>query len=210
MPINELVYLFRTIQESRPIFLLGAGASFRSGIPTAAEAVKRIAKAAYAKNVKGMDWRVCQVPLSDWTSYLHNQPWFLSDEARLAENFPLAVENLLLPKEFRRRFFEDMISPPNGINEGYQHLAELIQRGLCWTVLTGNFDHLIVEAITSLSEKDRAFRVDPNGDRGGDQNWRCTEQGEAGKDEIEAALGDRVPVGDRLVEDIEEARRANE
>jgi predicted HTH transcriptional regulator len=150
MPINELVYLFRTLQESRPIFLLGAGASFRSGIPTAAEAVKRIAKAAYAKNVKGMDWRVCQVPLSDWTSYLHNQPWFLSDESRLAENFPLAVEELLLPKEFRRRFFEDMIIPPNGINEGYKHLAEIIQRGLCWTILTGNFDHLIVEGLRTL------------------------------------------------------------
>jgi hypothetical protein len=150
MPINELVYLFRTEQESRPIFLLGAGASFRSGIPTAADAVKRIAKASYAKNIKGMDWRHCQVPLSDWTPYLRSQPWFLSGETHLAENFPLAVENLLLPKEFRRRFFEDMIIPPNGINEGYRDLAELIQRGLCWTVLTGNFDHMIVDALRGL------------------------------------------------------------
>jgi len=150
MSINEIVYLFRAVNESRPIFLLGAGASFRSGIPTAAEAVKRIAIASYAKDVKGMDWRHCQVPLSDWTTYLHGQPWFQQGEDRLAENFPLAVENLLLPKEFRRRVFEDMIVPPNGINDGYKHLAEIIRRGLCWTVLTGNFDHMVVDGLRAL------------------------------------------------------------
>ena len=150
MSINELVYLFRAVHESRPVLLLGAGASFRSGVPTAAEAVKLIAKAAFAKNVKGMDWRHCQITLSDWTAYLHGQPWFISDAERLAENFPLAVENLLVPKEFRRRFFEDVIVPPNGINEGYKHLAEIVHRGLCWTILTTNFDHLIVDGFREL------------------------------------------------------------
>jgi hypothetical protein len=150
MSINELVYLFRAHQESRPILLLGAGASFRAGVATAAEAVKRIAKAAYAKNIKGMDWRHCQITVSDWTKYLQDQPWFIPGEDRLAENFPLAVEHLLVPKEFRRRFFEDMIIPPNPINPGYKHLAEMVQRGLCWTILTGNFDHLIVDSFRAL------------------------------------------------------------
>jgi hypothetical protein len=33
----------------RPVMLVGAGTSFRSGVPLAAEAVKRIAKTAFMK-----------------------------------------------------------------------------------------------------------------------------------------------------------------
>lgn len=150
MSINELVYLFRAVHEFRPILLLGAGASFRSGVPTASESVKLIGKAAYAKNIKGMDWRHCQITLSDWTSYLYDQPWFISDANLLSDNFPLAVENLLVPKEFRRKFFEEVIIPPNGINDGYKQLAEIVQRGLCGTILTTNFDHLIADSLREL------------------------------------------------------------
>lgn len=52
---SELIYLFRASRENRPVLLLGAGASFRSGIPLAADAVKLIARAAYARLVKGID-----------------------------------------------------------------------------------------------------------------------------------------------------------
>ena len=73
----------------------------------------------------------------------NREPWF-------AENFPLAVENLLRPAEFRREFFTEMIKPPEGINLGYQHLARLMMRRLCWTVMTTNFDHNIIESLREL------------------------------------------------------------
>lgn len=157
MSVNELIYLFRKSQKYRPIVLLGAGASFRSGIPMASDMVKRIATASYAKQVKGMDWRHCQVAMSDWRLFLQRKDWFISDPDKFVDNYPLAIEHLLVPREFRREFFEDVIIPPNGINEGYKHLAELVRRGLCWTILTTNFDHLIVEALRNAQPPIRDF-----------------------------------------------------
>jgi hypothetical protein len=145
--LSELAYLFRASRQSRPLLLLGAGASFRSGIPLANDLVSRIARAAYARQVKGQDERFCHPAPSDWLPFLQNQPWFISDAKRYAENFPLAVEHLLHPREFRREFLTDAIQPSNGINDGYRALANLVMRRLCWTVLTTNFDHLIVDAL---------------------------------------------------------------
>ena len=149
--VKELAYLFRATRENRPLLLLGGGASYRSGIPLATEAVKHIAKAAYARHAKGLDWRYINLMPSDWMPYLQQQPWFISGPSRLAENFPLAVQHLLYPSEFRREFFTEMIRPPNGINPGYKYLASLVMRRLCWTVLTVNFDHQIVDAYQERS-----------------------------------------------------------
>lgn len=148
--LSELIYLFRSHHKSRPLLLLGAGASYRAGVPLAAETVKRIARASFAVHIKGMDWRHCNIPLSDWMRHLKDQSWFIPDPERLAENFPLAVKHFLNPQEFRREFFTDLIQPVNGINEGYRDLASLMLRRLCWTVLTTNFDPLIVEALREL------------------------------------------------------------
>jgi hypothetical protein len=127
--------------------LLGAGASYRSGVPLAAESVRRIARNAYARQVLGQDERFCNPKPSDWMPFLQSQEWFIEDPNRLAENFPLAVDHLLRPQEVRREFLSSMIRPANGISAGYYDLAELITRRLCWTVLTTNFDSLIVEAL---------------------------------------------------------------
>lgn len=145
--IRELAYLFRARRNNRPILILGAGASYRSGIPMAGEATKHIARAAYAKRILGIDEDIYSPPPSDWSPYLRQQAWFINDETKFADNFPLAVQHLLQPSEFRREFFTKMIVPPNEINPGYYALANIIRRKLCWTVLTVNFDHLIADAI---------------------------------------------------------------
>jgi len=150
-PVKELAYLFHPSRPSRPVLLLGAGASFRSGIPMAADSVKKIARAAYARHVRGLPERQCNLTTSDWLPYLQNHSWFIKEPKQMAENFPLAVEHLLHPKEFRREFFMEMISARVEINKGYLHLANLMQRRLCWNVLTTNFDSLIVEALRQKS-----------------------------------------------------------
>ena len=142
--IQALAYLFRASRNTRPVRLLGAGDSFRYGIPMAEEATRRIARAAYFRQVLGADEELGNPKPSDWSPSLRQQPWFISDPKRFADNFPLAVENLLRPTEFRREFFTKMIKPLNGINPGYRHLAKLMMRRLCWTVMTTNFDHNIV------------------------------------------------------------------
>ena len=148
--IQALAYLFRASRNTRPVLLLGAGASFRSGIPMAGKATEHIARAAYSRQVLGIDEKLGNPKPSDWMPFLQQQPWFVSDPKRFAENFPLAVENLLRPAEFRREFFTEMIKPPNGINPGYRHLARLMMRRLCWTVMTTNFDHNIIESLREL------------------------------------------------------------
>ncbi len=149
--VAELSYLFRGAASAPPVFLLGAGASYRSGIPLAAEAVKRIAKASYAWTQLGLDETHCNPPPSDWMPYLERQPWFIRDPQKLAENFPLAVKHLLTPRERRRRLLRDLVlSPPNGVSDGYRALAQIMLRRLCCTVLTTNFDQLVAEALREL------------------------------------------------------------
>jgi len=145
--IRALAALFRAKHEIRPIVLLGAGASFRSGVPLAAEAVKRIAKEAYIRSELGGKAHPGQVKMSQWLPWLTQQPWFVPGEDRLPENFPLAVQHLLRPDEFRREFLLEQFQPINGVSAGYGVLADFVLRGLVWTILTTNFDPCIPEAL---------------------------------------------------------------
>ncbi len=143
--IQRLVYHFQPERESRPILLLGAGASFSSGVPLADEMVRQIAKAAYAKDIIGTDVEFANVMPGDWTRHLKNQPWY--EGSNLAENYPKAVEHLLRPREFRREFFRRMVARGPNPGPGYRSLARLCRRGLVHTILTTNFDTLAEDAL---------------------------------------------------------------
>src|ERR1700719_3062435 len=97
--------------------------------------------------------------------YREGQKWFISDEGRFAENFPLAVEHLLTPREQRRKFLQRLVGAPNGVTDGYRALAQLMLRRLCWTVLTANFDTLLFEALRELSPHVRdVVEINKSGD----------------------------------------------
>lgn len=149
--IRELAYHFRSTNSTQPVLLLGAGASYRSGVPLADEAVKKIARASYAWRVIGRDEDQCNPLPSDWMPYLAQQSWFIEDPLRFGENFPLAVTHLLTPQECRRKFLQSMVEAPNGISDGYRSLAQVMLRRLCWTVLTTNFDRLVHDALRERS-----------------------------------------------------------
>lgn len=155
--MEELAYLFTKDQPIRPVLLLGAGASYRSGIPLAADLISRIASAGFARDVRGMDWRHCRVLPSDWRPYLYSKEWYLDGADCFVNNYAPAVQNILTPREFRREFFEEIINPTNGISTGYRDLVELVRRGLAWTILTTNFDHLVAEAFRSAAPPIRDF-----------------------------------------------------
>jgi hypothetical protein len=128
--VSILVPLLRASDEPCPILLLGAGASFRSGIPTAAEAVKQIARLVYSERVLRGSRPPGRVKPSEWEPWLQDFPWFLQGTDRLAENFPLAVENLLTPAEFRTRTILELTRTRNGISAGYKVLSDFVMRGL--------------------------------------------------------------------------------
>lgn len=148
--VRQLTSLFEASQRARPVFLLGAGASYRSGVPLADDAVKRIAKEVYAKTNLGTSSTAKVMP-GDISRFLLEQPWFVSEPGRLGDNFPLAVRHLLVPREYRRDFFRRELRPVNGTSEGYYALARLAQRGLSRVALTTNFDGCIVEALSALA-----------------------------------------------------------
>lgn len=145
--LSVLAPLFRATHEPSPVLLLGAGASFRSGIPTAAEAVKRIARVVYAERELGDARPPERVKPTEWEPWLQRFPWFIHGADRLAENFPLAVEHLLTPAEFRKRALLELMAPTNGPSPGYKDLSDLVIRGLVRTILTTNFDTCLPDAL---------------------------------------------------------------
>lgn len=126
--------------------LLGAGASFSSGVPLADESVKRIARRYFAERVNGGVLPE-QVKTSEWMGWLGQQPWFVADPSRLSENFPAAVKHLLTPQAYRQKVLLDLTTPDGEIGPGYRHLAELVLRGLVGTILTTNFDMCLPRAL---------------------------------------------------------------
>ena len=145
--ISKLISLLKGEEDRWPMLLLGAGASFRSGVPTASEAVKQIAKTVYSEKVLKGARPPERVKPSEWEAWLRTYPWFQSDPALLADNFPTAVEHLLVPAEYRKTVLLDLMRPVNGISSGYQILADLVMRGLIHTVMTTNFDPCLPDVL---------------------------------------------------------------
>jgi NAD-dependent SIR2 family protein deacetylase len=129
-------------KEIKPVFFLGAGASFKSGIPLAGMLVDAIARFAYCKahNRNPDDPTLMR---SDWIRWLEQQSWFRSDRAP-ADLYPSAVEYLLRPQSNRKEFFQRILRPEVPVSEGYKRLASLLARRAVRTVLTTNFDDLVV------------------------------------------------------------------
>ena len=142
-----LCSLLQPDNDARPTFLFGAGASFSSGIPLAAESVKRLAKQAYSDFQLGGKTLPEQIKTSEWTAWLQSHKWFIHGDDRLAENFPLVIEHLLKPDAYRKRALLDLTAVRQDIGAGYRATAELVLRGLAGTILTTNFDVCLPKAL---------------------------------------------------------------
>jgi len=75
--VARLTSLFEVSQSARPFFLLGAGASYRSGVPLAADATDRIAREAYARQRLGTN-AIATVKPSDYMRFCANSPGSLA------------------------------------------------------------------------------------------------------------------------------------
>lgn len=148
--VRVLATLFRANNSARPIALLGAGTSFSSGVPLAAECVRRIAKRHYAEKVLGGSIVPERIKLGEWQDWLQCQSWFIADDDRLAENFPLIIEHLLVPREYRKRVLLELMRPAAPIGKGYRELSQIVLRGLVQTLLTTNIDRCLRDALAGL------------------------------------------------------------
>jgi len=145
--LSVIASLLQSADDPCPLLLLGSGASFRSGVPMAADSVKQIARLVYSQRELNNARPPERVKPSEWESWLREFDWFIPDANRLAENFPAVVERLLVPAEFRKRVLLDLMRPVNGISTGYKVLADFVMRGLFRTILTTNFDTCITDAL---------------------------------------------------------------
>ena len=75
--VATLAPLFRAPDEPRPLILLGAGASFRSGVPTAAEAVKQIARLVYSERELAGARPPERVKPGEWEPWLQSHSRFI-------------------------------------------------------------------------------------------------------------------------------------
>lgn len=142
--IEELRLQMAGRRPPDPVLLLGAGASVKSGVPSAADLVTMAGKWAWCQaNAREFDDQ--SVVPSDWHPWLHGQDWF--DAGRpLAELYPIAVERFLRPAESRRRFFRTVLGGDVRPSEGYAALGTLLAARAVLTVLTVNFDGLVAKA----------------------------------------------------------------
>lgn len=137
-------------QGNKPIFLLGAGASYRSGIPLAGPLVDQIAKWGYCK-AENRHFDDPTIMRSDWYRWLERHSWYRADVSP-ADLYPMAVERILRPRENRREFFRDILRPGVPASTGYWSLARLMARRAVRTILTTNFDQLIASTARMVPE----------------------------------------------------------
>lgn len=134
--------------KPRPVFFLGAGASVKSGIPLVRDLVQQIARVGYCHD-QGWDFRDPRPQQSDWLQWLKAQSWY-DETAPLEITYPQLVEQVLLPKQVRKDFFQRALRERANPSLGYQHLAELVAKGWLRTVLTANFDDLVYQSCRAL------------------------------------------------------------
>lgn len=133
------------MEHRQPVFLLGAGASIRSGVPDACETVNRAAKWAWCKD-HARSTEDPSVVSSDWRPWLESLPWF-KQGVSLADQYPVAIDNLLGIGNDKREFFEQLISRKVDPSPGYKALARILDNGWIATVLTTNFDQCLYRAV---------------------------------------------------------------
>lgn len=137
--IGRLRSLF--VQGPDPVFLLGAGASVKSGVPLAHDMVEKIAKWGYCLE-NGLDPEDLYLRRSDWYPWLKKQNWYRED-AEQADNYADAVENILQPRQTRKDFFLKILNTQVAPSKGYEYMVELMARKSVYTVLTTNFDTIL-------------------------------------------------------------------
>jgi len=141
--INTVEQLFSVFKGTPdPILLLGAGASIKSGIPLGDEIVEKAVRWEYCRS-QGLDYEDIRVRRSDWLNWLESHAWYL--RSSLADNYPLVTKNLLQPKHNRKQFFLSILTPDVPASSGYERLAEFLFLRFVNTVLTTNFDRVLVD-----------------------------------------------------------------
>lgn len=129
-------------KELPHVFLLGAGASRNSGVPTAEELIWRWKEEIYkSNNILFTDNKLSKKTIQRWIDEKGASP---SNGAR--EEYSFFADKTFLNADQRRKYFNKLcigISP----SSGYQILRLLAEFGFAQIVFTTNFDGLFVKSL---------------------------------------------------------------
>lgn len=139
-PCERLLSLFAA--DPKPVLLIGAGASVKSGIPLSADIVELAGKWAYCQQ-HGRYRDDPSVVRSDWFKWLQSHSWWTSNNPQ--DHYSEVIEYLLHPRQNRKDFFIHITRPQVPPSTGYERMLEIIASGRIDTVLTTNFDTVLVD-----------------------------------------------------------------
>ncbi len=148
---QDVEHLISVIAEGnpKPILLLGAGASVKSGIPATGPFVEKAAAWVYARRNQ-LEYDDVRIRRSDWLTFLESKQWFNSSKS-LSENYPSVFRHLLTPREIRRQFYRLILNPKVDPSKGYYALNELVVNKYFTTILTTNFDNILYKVFSGDS-----------------------------------------------------------
>ncbi len=162
--ITEPARLYSILSnDPKPVFLLGAGASVTSGVPTAGEVVELAAKWAFAHE-KGRTPEDPRLHRSDWFPWLQEKHWY-STQKSPAENYAEAIQHLLQPRQNRKQFFRRILDTEVPPSSGYEAMADMMARGIIDTVLTTNFDTILLDLCDSRRRPHHVEGIKTESDR---------------------------------------------
>ena len=143
-PTSVLDAVMRRQSGVDAVLLLGAGASVKSGVPLAGDLVAMAAAWSWCQR-NDRSFKDPRLTRSEWYPWLERQGWF-DPHAPLTDQYPIAVERLLQPRESRRAFFLHVLARARVPSVGYEALARLVAAGAIKQLLTTNFDDLPIRA----------------------------------------------------------------
>lgn len=152
---GQFLRLINTKNQLDYLFLLGAGASKESGVPTAEELISMWKEKIYcSENQEDSQEHLTTEIIQNW---LDKQKIYPPDGS--VEEYVHYAENYLIDEIARRAFFENIFIDKEP-SKGYRTLCLLIEFGFTKTILTTNFDRLIMKASQSANIECREITVE--------------------------------------------------
>jgi len=146
LTFGQFLRLIKTKNQIDYLFLLGAGASQESNIPTAEELIEMWKREIYiSENIEKPNEFLTSEHIQKWLDEQKTNP-----PNKSIEEYAHYAESCLVDEGSRRAFFENTFIDKEPSN-GYRVLCLLIEYGLTKTILTTNFDRLIMKASQSAN-----------------------------------------------------------
>lgn len=146
------------LQKPDPVLLLGAGGSHKSGIPLTDDLVARAARYAYGREHNRLNDPT--IRRSDWLEWLESLDWY--DRYQMPVNQYISVMRHLFREEERIHFLRQICRPDVEPGLDYRNLVRLLSEQRISTILTTNFDDILISLLDQVSSPPSYYLAGPH------------------------------------------------